>query len=79
MSTAGDLGTRADLDVANRAGLATHDDEIAQFRGAGNAGLADDHASRPLHEYGPAGLYTARVTVRTGRSKETCAVDINVP
>lgn len=41
--------------------------------------LVDDHASRPLHEYGPAGVYNAFVTVRTGRSKQTCAVDAIVP
>jgi len=42
-------------------------------------GLADDHASRPLHDYGPAGVYAAAVTVRTAGQKSTCVVPIEVP
>jgi PKD repeat protein len=41
--------------------------------------LSDDHASRPQHEYGPAGLRTVFVTVKTGREKQACRVDVNVP
>ena len=44
---AGDLRAGADLDVADDARLAAHDDEIAQLGGAGNAALGHDHAMAP--------------------------------
>src|SRR5262245_30873676 len=53
MTAAGNLRTRAHLDVANRAGLAAHDDKVAQFGGTGNAGLADDHAMPADHHVVP--------------------------
>src|SRR5512136_3075350 len=49
----GDLRTGPDLDVADRAGLAAHDDEIAKFGRAGNACLRDDHAVPSDHDVVP--------------------------
>ena len=42
VSGAGDLRAGADLDVADGAGLAAHDDEIAKLGRAGDAALRHD-------------------------------------
>src|SRR5215470_5118824 len=53
MATTGNLGTRANLDVAHRPGLAAHDHEVPKLRGTGNAGLADDDTMPTDHHVVP--------------------------
>src|SRR5439155_26812160 len=53
MRAAGDLGARADLDVADETRLAAHDHEIPQLGGAGDAHLTDDHAMPAHHDVVP--------------------------
>src|SRR5262245_30455531 len=44
MGRSGDLRSRPNLDMTDRAGLPAHHDEIAQLRRTGNADLTDQHA-----------------------------------
>src|SRR4029077_6140579 len=43
----------SNLDVPDRTGLATHDDEVTKFGGTGNAGLAYDDAMPADHHVVP--------------------------